>query len=245
MAFYTARFLLPDLIVRGVDSALDLRVELDGAAVTPTALTLSVFRPDGSALVSAISVTPGSTSTSTIAAATTTAESLGDDWRVEWSATISGSVHVFKNEAAVVRTKLWPVITDADLFARASGLDPSSSTSLTSVSTYQSYRDEAWIELQHRVISEGQRPYLVMSPTALREAHLYLSLALVFEDLATRLNDAYEMRASSFRRHYEAAWSRLTFRYDADEDGNAGNEDRRRASRGTVWLSGGRPRWAR
>jgi len=172
MSYLAARFQLVDLIVRGVDSALSLRIEQNGAAVTPSAVTVSVYRPDGSALVSAAVVTPGATSSYTVAAATTTAEALGDAWRVEWTATVSGVPTVFRNEAALVRTKLFPVITDTDLYNIASGLDPTSPTALTSETTYAQWRDEAWNQINGRIIGQGQRPWLVMSPVAVRDAHL-------------------------------------------------------------------------
>ena len=243
MSYPAARFQLVDLLVRGVDSALSLRIEQNGAAVTPSALTVSVYRPDGSALVSAASVTPAATSSYTVAAATTAQEALGDAWRVEWTATVGGVPTVYRNEAALVRTKLHPVITDTDLYNIASGLDPTSPTALTSETTYSQWRDEAWNQINARIIGQGQRPWLVMSPVAIRDAHLYPSLALIFEDLATRLNEAYEMRAASYRRHYEAAWTRLNFRYDADELGQLVDDDRRRSSRGPTFLSGGRRSW--
>jgi len=243
MSYPSARFQTVDLIVRGVDSALYLRIEQAGVAVTPSTLTVSVYRPDGSALVTAAAVTPAATSVYTVPAAATTGEALGDLWRVEWTATISGVPTVYRNEAALVRTKLHPVITDTDLYNIASGLDPTSATALTSETTYTTWRDEAWNQINARIIGQGQRPWLVMSPVAIRDAHLYLSLALIFEDLATRLNEAYEMRAASYRRHYEAAWTRLNFRYDADEQGQAVDDDRRRSSRGPTFLSGGRRTW--
>lgn len=42
MSYLAARFQLVDLIVRGVDSALSLRIEQNGAAVTPSADRKSV-----------------------------------------------------------------------------------------------------------------------------------------------------------------------------------------------------------
>jgi len=84
----------------------------------------------------------------------------------------------------------------------------------------------------------------VLSPTALRGAHLELTLAIVFEDLSTRLNEAYEARAQQYRRQYEQTWRRLTFRYDADEDGTP-DDTRRRRGHGTLWMCGGRARSVR
>jgi hypothetical protein len=137
-----------------------------------------------------------------------------------------------------------------------SSLDPAGTTPITAQSDYQSFRDEAWIEIQQRMIQAGNRPALVMSPTALRgvhmeltlamifedlSVHMELTLAMIFEDLSTRLNEAYEARAQQYRRQYAERWRNLTWRYDADETGTADNSDRRRGH-GTLWLSGGRGR---
>jgi hypothetical protein len=54
-----------------------------------------------------------------------------------------------------------------------------------------------------------------------------LTLALIFDDLSTRLNEAYETRAQQYRRQYLHSWWRnLTWRYDADQTGHAADAAR-------------------
>lgn len=244
--FHAARFALPDILVRGRDSHAVLEVYYQGARKTLTTPTAKVFRPDGTLFASPTVVLSDSNrvGTITLSAASTETESLADGWRIVYTVTVDGEGYEFANEAMLVRSALYPVLTDLDLYKRVSSLDPNGTTPITSQTNFQTFRDEAYIEISQRLIQEGNRPALVLSPTALRGIHLELSLALIFEDLSTRINDAYETRATHYRRQYESAWRRLTFRYDADEDGHV-DDARRRRGHGTIFLCGGRYRSVR
>lgn len=239
--YYTGRLPLPEQIVRGADTTLSLSVYRDGALSSVASATVSVYDEAGAAVVSGAAATVASDVMSyTVTGATTSGKSLSDDWRVEWSVTLTGgAVEVFKTDAHLVRTLLRPVITDDDLYRRVTGLDASGSNALTSRSDYQVFLDESWVELLGRLIEKGNRPALVGSPSALRAPHLYLTLALVFEDMAARNPDAYSERAAMYRRQYEGALQRLTFRYPEDEFGNT-PAGRRGPARGTMFLCAGR-----
>ena len=237
---YSARFSLPDLIERGRDEVIKCRVYHAGALVAPSAGTVSVYDSSNTAKVDGATVTiAANVAKYTIPSATLSGESLGEGWRVEWSLTMPDSIaHNFRNSAALVRARLYSPITDADLIRVVSGLDPSSSSSITSVSSFQDYLDESHTQIQLRLIEQGRRPNLIMSPSALREVSLSLTLALVFEDLSTRLSDTYELRAEKYREQYEHAWNRLRFLYDADDNGAADDAKRRQGGVPTVWLAG-------
>lgn len=239
---YTARLPLPDLIVRGVNHTVKCEVYLDGAADTLASATVSVYNASNTAVVdAAVATVAGGVASYTITAATTTGQTLGSKWRVEWAITLStGAVIYPRNSAALVRNGLWPVIADVDLVRRVSSLDTTSSTVITSAADYQDYIDEAWTEIQLRLIGLGNRPNLIMEPSALRQPHLLLSLALVFEDLATRLNPAYMEQAASFRAQYDDAFRALNPEYDHSDSGQP--DARRRPVVPTVWLCGGRDR---
>jgi hypothetical protein len=156
-----------------------------------------------------------------------------------------GITHTFRNDAALVRRRLYPVVTDADLFLRWKALDPSSSTVITSQSTYRDQLDAAWLDIQRRLIRQGNRPNLVVEPSSLYEAHLLLTGALIYEDLASRLNEAYMAIAERSRRQYEAAYHAIQFRFDADDDGIAPATERKRAGSATIWLNARGELWPR
>ena len=94
--------------------------------------------------------------------------------------------------------------------------------------------------VENRLISGGKRPFLVMSPAAFREAHVCLTLHLVWQDYATSAGDTsrYQQLADSYGQSYENAWQQLTFHYD-ETDENVVNVDRRNAGSPTLWLNSG------
>ena len=240
----TARFQMPDLIEQGLDNTIEVNAWFENALITGagTTGTVTVFDEAGTAKTGPtafglVALKP----TITFAAGTFSASDFGDGWTVEWDVTLAtGEHYIFRNEAALVRRKLYPVVSDQDLFRRASSLDPAGSNPITTVSNYQSYITEAWVTIQLRLWSQGNRPNLIMSPSSLRDCHLFLTLAVIFRDLSTRLNDAYIDHADRYMAEYEQSWAGLKFRYDdGSEDGTQEGEGRKGAV-SSVWLCGRR-----
>lgn len=237
---YAPRFRLPDLIERGKDYPISCPVYRSGSLVAPTSGTVTVYDDDENAIVDGASVTvSGSTATYTVAAAATSGKDLGDHWRIEWSLTMPDShTHVFGNDAQLVRFRFYAPITAQDIYDRIANLDPDQDPIHSRTDGFQTFIDEADVEIQHRLLARGNRPALVMSPTAFRSVYLTLTLALIFENFSTTLNEAYDAKAEMYRRQYEAAWSRLSFRYDADEDGVADKRVRRAGGMSSIWTNG-------
>jgi hypothetical protein len=232
----TARFLLPDQLERGRPNALSCPVWQDAALVAPSSGTVTIYDGGGAVLVSAAAVTvTGSIATYSYTPAATIP--YGEGWRVEWSLVIAGVTHVFRNDGALVRVVLHSPITDADLFRRVSALDPSGLAPISSVADYQDFLDEAHAVIQLRLITNGNRPNLILSPSALREAYITLALAMIFGDFETRLSETYAERASEYRRQYERAWGELRFTYASTDEAEGGSSLRRRSASPTVWLT--------
>jgi hypothetical protein len=232
----TARFLLPDQLERGRPNALSCPVWQDAALVAPSSGTVTIYDGGGAVLVSAAAVTvTGSIATYSYTPAATIP--YGEGWRVEWSLVIAGVTHVFRNDGALVRVVLHSPITDADLFRRVSALDPAGAAPISSVADYQDFLDEAHAVIQLRLITNGNRPNLILSPSALREAYITLALALIFGDFETRLSETYAERASEYRRQYERAWGELRFTYASTDEAEGGSSLRRRSASPTVWLT--------
>lgn len=164
---------------------------------------------------------------------TTTTLPFGDRYRITFNITLSdGRVVKPENELYVVRQAFYPVVSSVDLYARVPGLDPSSSSPHSSYTDFNNFLDEAWYTLMNRLISKGNRPHLILSNTALREAHILLTLSNIFEDFSTRLNAEWGEKAAAYHKAYEVAWDSLVFRYD-DEQRNV----RRKSATPTIWLS--------
>lgn len=235
---YAARFRTSETIERGRQQALTCPTQRAGATATPTSGTITIYRPDQTVLVtSAVTIPGGGTATYSLAAATTTAEQLGEGFLVEWALVMPDAVtHTFRNDAAVVRRSLYPVIADADLTMRHSDLPSLLASGTTS---YQAYLDESFATLQGRLISQGRRPYLVIQPSALREAHIALTLHMIFLDFQTSAGDGgrWQALAEHYLRAYTEAWNTLKFTYD-ESDENKVDPTSKKGAASTVWLNG-------
>jgi hypothetical protein len=235
---HTARLPLPDFLVQGDDNVLTCPIYRTGVLVAPASATVSVFDASNTAIVDSESATiTGSVATYEVAGAVTASLSRSMGWRVEWVITLDdGTVLRPRNDAALVRSLLQPVVTDSDLVRRVPALDPTSPRRIAGPDGYQPFLDEAWVEIVQRLISQGSFPHRVLNPSALRPVHMYLTLSLIFEDAANRLQAAFQERADYYREQYRAAFDALTLVYDTDDDGAADQRSRPAAS--TIWLTG-------
>lgn len=222
---YTARFPFPEPLELGADAVVDCPVYRDGALVAPTqsGSTLTVTDPGGTVVVDAAAVTvTGSVATYTIPASILPATlAVEDGWLLVWSLVISGVTYKFRQDGSSVRCRLYPTITDADVVRRVRSLDPSLAAVITTRSTFQGDIDEADIEVQNRMFATGKRPHMVARPSALRAVWLAMTVAIVFEDLASRNADAYAQTAADWRKRAEDEWARAAPLFDTDGDGQA------------------------
>jgi hypothetical protein len=241
---YTARFQLPDLIERGRANLLKCETFRDGAVAAPSSGTVSVFNADGAAVVDGAAVTVvSSVAQYSVAAATLDGKTLAIGWRVEWALTMpDGVVHSFRNSAALVRARLYPVISDVDIYRRHPDFNPTDSGSVAASGiNYQDYIDESWVEIQSKLIERGNRPNLVMSPSSFRLAHLYGSLELICRHFSSTAGDGsrWNALAATYGEKYAGAWRDLNFLYDSDDDGITDDPTRRRAASSSIWLGSG------
>lgn len=233
---YSTGIELPYAIERGRSNLIRCPVYRSGALVAPTSGTCTVYDATGTSVSSGAVTVTGSVAEYEVASLST--KPLGDGWRVEWALLMPDTVtHTFRASAALVRTVPHPEVSDRDLFRRSSALNPSGSAAITSLSTFQDYISEAWTEVQRRLLQAGKRPWLVVDSTELREPHLLLSLALIYEDLSTRLNAAYSEQAKMYRAQFEDAWRRVRLAYDTDDDGTA-DGPKKGARRPGFWMGG-------
>jgi hypothetical protein len=235
---YSARFRSTETIERGRTQILTCPTSRAGATATPTAGTFSLYRPDGTALVSAQAVTipPASVAQFSLSGATTSAEALGEGWLGEWTLTMPDGVsHTFRNDAALCRRTLYPVISQDDLTQRHSDLP----ALLGTATSYQPYIDEAFWVISNRLIGNGRRPYLVIQPSALRECHLMLALHLVFLDYSTSAGDGgrWQALAQHYATQYEQAWGQLRFTYD-EADENTVDPSKKKSASSQIWTNG-------
>ena len=224
-------------IERGRDTPLALETYEAGALSAPSSGTFTLVSPDGTAVIDGIAVTIASSkATYTVPTATMGAYSLGTGWLIRWELVMGdGNTHEFRQDASLVRARLHSVISDVDLTARHSDL---LSYLPDGTTTLEGYILEALWTMLGRLEAAGRRPYLVLSPSALRPWQQALALSLVCRDFAGdgREDNKWARLADHYDGHAEVEWSRLSLVYDEDDD--AVNDSTARVGKASLWLAG-------
>lgn len=225
----TPRIESPHLLVKGQDTAISAALEEYGGDKLIALATAKVYDASG-VLVATYTDTDTKAPTVTVLAAVTASADYSELWRVVWTL----DDVTYPTAAYVVKYAWMPNVTDRDLYSRAPALDPSGPNPITDRETFEPERIEASRELRDALVQKGKRPWLVYEPHALRAPLMLLALSLVFEGFSHR-DPAQKATSDDYRRKYEAALSRVTFLYDADQDGESDSTERESAQ-GSTWL---------
>lgn len=211
---------------------------LDGAISAADGGSVTIYNASNVVVVDAASlVFSGGVAAYTVTAATVASETIGAGWRVVWTLTASGAhLVIAENDAALVKRQLYCPVTDADLFRRVPALDPNDSSPITQEANYQNFIDEAWVEIEGRLYQEGRRPEWIRSPSSLRSAAIWLTLAIIFEDEETRNPNGFDVVAEKYMDRYEKAYSAITALVDLDGDGDPESDNRQGVRNPVVWL---------
>jgi hypothetical protein len=180
---YSPRIRIHDVLERARGCTVDLPIYRDNQLVSPTAAYFRLEDPNGVDVIARTSVAiVANIATYTISPSELPSTLLlGDGYVQWWELTIDGVVHTFKKPTAIALSALYPVISDLDLEAEYSDLASIRPSSLGS--SYQTYIDEAWVQLIQRVRDQGNIEYLIMSPQSLRSCHKNLTFYLIFKDM--------------------------------------------------------------
>ncbi len=238
---YSARIRSVELLERNKAQITQLKIYRDNAQVIPTGAKYTLLDPDGKKItddqVANINGS-GTVSYTHSAADLPTTKSLGEGYIQEFKATISGDEYIFRRVASLVKRKLYPVISDIDLTAVYSDLEALRPSSLTS---YQTYIDEAWYTLLRKVRNQGRGfEYLVMSPESFAESHKHLTLYLIFRDFHSSLgqsNGRFLDLAQEHFRLYGFEWESLNFIYDEDHNLTPDDPNKRTAAKPVIYLN--------
>ena len=236
---YSPRIRIHEVLERARGCTVDLPIYRDGALVSPTSAYFRLEDPNGVDVITRTAVSiVANVATYTISPSElpSTLE-LGDGYVQWWELTIGGVVHTFKKPTAIALSALYPVITDLDLEAEYSDLASIRPSSLGS--SYQTYIDEAWVQLIQRVRDQGNIEYLIMTPQSLRSCHKNLTFYLIFKDMdSSGLGEGrYLDLARQHRKEMEFDFKRLKFTYDLNQDGRADDKNARRANLGVIYTS--------
>ena len=122
---YAAQIRAIELLERGKAQTSELKLYRDGSQLVPTAATYTLIKPTGADLLTGETASIDSNGTVSYAhTAEQLAESehLGEGYVQEWTVTIDGDEYLFRRMCALVRRRLYPVVSDIDLTATYSDL---------------------------------------------------------------------------------------------------------------------------
>ena len=211
------RHALPLAIERGADQTLTLDLR-DGEGVVVGVSAASLVVRDGAAILDTFTADVDADGVASVTLEPADSEDwpLTSDLLCEWSATVDGVVYRYRITGDVVRTAYQPTITADDVFdrypamrgaVRAADVAPL----ITSTSG----------EIERRLRSRGQRPYLILDRWAVHDAHLDLVIARVMDAAdQSGSDDRWRRAAEKHAAAYEKAWGALNFRYDLPETGD-------------------------
>jgi len=244
--FPSPRIRLHEVFERGKSSTTTLKVYEDGSAVTPASAEFSLVNEEGNDVIAYTAATIVGTEISYLVPSSKIPNTLSfsDSYLILWKVTIAGKEYIFRRSAALARSKLFPVINDPDLAAHYSDIESIRPSSMTS---YQSYITEAFIQIIQRLRDEGNFEYLIINNQSLRSIHLDLTFYLIWKDMdSSGLGEGrYLSLAKEHRSSYDAGFKRLKLKYDLQEDGVASNPDGRRPAKAPVFTAAPPRVWRR
>lgn len=235
---YSTGFEYAHQIERARENLLECPIYRDGELVVPTDGTCTVLASDGTVAASGTISVVNDVATYTVPVMS--AYDYSKLWAVEWDLDMpDGTTRKFRNGAVLLRSIWYPDVSDRDLIRRVSGLDPTPAPGiqpLTRETTFQPKIDEASTVLQKMLLEEDRRPWYIIEAAKLREPLVLLTLALIFEDIATRRPEL-SATAANYRTQFKDAMSRVRFPEDTTQTGIASGA---RGVRNGAWFAGGR-----
>lgn len=243
----------PDILQAGRAARVEMRVYRDGALVAPTQAgsSLTLLKPDGTAIFTARAVTVASSIAyvDITAGELPTTLPLGEGYQEVWTLVLADRTETVDREAAVCVRALQPACTDRDLLDEYPNLNVIRGTLIDS---YQGFLDSAWREIIERLFQEGHLPYLIKSGWVFRVPQRELALAKAWNFFAgAQPKGNYLELSKKHEDRYNTNWSRITWTTDDDHDGRVDDPSARVGGSGSVvhvnaagaWAPRHDPRW--
>lgn len=238
---YSARIRFVELLEREKTQVTKIKIYRDNAQVVPTSATYSLYQQNTKTIKSNVAAVVDGNGTILFTLDSSDLPStlqLGEGYLEEFKATISGEEFTFRRTAALVRRKLYPVISDADLvqvYTDLEGLRPSTLTS------YQSYIDDAFYQILRKIRSRGMGfEYLVMSPESLYESHRHLSLYLIFRDFHSSIGQSEGRFLDLAQEHYKQfllEFDQVNWIYDSEHDNRIEEPNKRVSAQPVIYTT--------
>lgn len=238
---------LPRMIKRGENQTLDVTwFENNAAVIAPVASTTFTLKQGATVLLDGVAATTfgGPTYSATYDLSGTVTQDLNfSDTMLEiWELTDAlGTKVTARRSGHLVRSILYPMVTDSDLVARHARIDD---IRPPTVPNFSPYIDLAWQMINRDLLKKGRRPELVLDSYALIDMHVYKSLELIFRDAITFVGDGrYSDLADRYAMSYVDEWEVVQFRYDRNQN-DALEDGEREAAAPSIWLGEPPAGWA-
>jgi hypothetical protein len=216
----TVTFSLPRFIVRGRAEVLTL--------VTSTAPssngTYNLYNESGNLILTGIATATLTGASYSLAGNALDSQNFGVEYLEEWVLTIDGKQEIIKRSVILCRSQLLPLVSVSDLTAlhhNITGVAPSTDP------TYSTKIETAWELVLAKLLRVKTYPQTILNPWMLKDYHVYITLNLIAEDLATKESGQGKWTAASklYADKAEALWDELQFAVDVDEDHSKDVED--------------------
>jgi len=211
----------PLLLSRAVEQTIQapVRYGSTGALQAPVSGTITVRRPDLTALVSGAAVTVSSSAaqyTLTPAAS----EALGAGWTVEWSLTMTDGLFQWREEAFLCEWVPPNAISAADLYRVKPELRyriPEAQGPSGTDEGWQPQIDAAYFELIQRLIDHGRRPWLIRSVAGYRLWLLCRAVQIAIEAIPSVVGDDWDGAKKTAHFAMIRAAADLQIQYSEDD----------------------------
>jgi hypothetical protein len=232
---------------RSCTLTLTITDTLTGSVQIPSAATVAIY--DSSTVIlaatAATTLGAGGYSCTYALSAATIPDSirLTDQWLEVWVLTLGGVEYAFRITGYLCRHAYHPTLTDADLIRLHPDLASQRPPGLT---TYGGLIDEAQGWLERKLLQKGRRPELIFDAWALRDAHLYYTLNLIFRAFASSLGKGrYAEEATRYEAMAMDELRAVKFRYDTAQTGTVDTPQQESQNAPILLTSAPRYRWYR
>lgn len=235
----SARFRGPTLLVRGLDTIVEVDIERSAAPPTTTSVTFSLFDQGGNELISsAVATDTAGTLSYTVTAADTAALSLGIGYMIRFEVEISSIEYRFSNNCAVCIQEVYCPIGTTDLTLRYTKLPDLMESGAASY--LQKYVTISWINLITRMYSGGLNFWTIRSPGHLREWLIVRALSYCLADLALVLGNGgpYRDEARRLEKTLPGLYQQIRSLLDTSEENTTSSV--RQSTAGVIQLTSGR-----
>ena len=229
---------LPRMIRRGENKTLQTTWFQDNTAIlVPVVSAFFTLKQGSTVLIDNVAATtiagPTYSATYDLLAATTAGLSFSDTMLELWTLSTATETVTVRKSGHLVRTILYPLVTDSDLIARHARLEDIRPPSLAN---FSSYINTACEIINRDLLKRGKRPELVLDSYALIDMHIAKSLELICKDAITFIGDGrYNDLATMYGENYTEEWDVVQFRYDRSEDDDI-EEGEKSAAEPSIWL---------